>query len=300
MRKEKTFEGIFPAVITPFDEDGKIDEKRMGDFIDYLIEKGVHGIYLLGTNGEAPLLTFKEKKKIIDTSIKKVNGRVPVIAGTMCNSTNKTLELGKYAEEKGADAVHVIVPYYFPIGEDGLKVHIEKIVNEIEIPVFLYSIPQFTGNEIKSSTLLKLTKIKDLIGLKDSSGDVELFYKTLNEVRKKREDFIFFGGNDSLVFSYLAIGGDGAVTAIGNAFPEIFVDIYEKFKTGDIEAAKQKQRKVLEIKNIFNKYPTMSAVKGALKVKGHDYGDLRKPLHSLDKEELKDLEKKLKKIDIID
>jgi len=299
MKKEKIFEGIFPAVITPFDEDEKIDKKKMGDFIDFVLNRGVHGIYLLGTNGEAPLLTFKEKKKIIDTSIRKVNGRVPVIAGTMCNSTKKTIELSKYAEEKGADAVHVIVPYYFPIDEDSLKVHIKEIVEEIEIPIFLYSIPQFTGNEIKSSTFLQLAEIKDLIGLKDSSGDIELFYKTMVEVRKKREDFVFFGGNDSLVFSYLALGGDGAVTAIGNAFPEIFVEIYEQFKAGDMEAAKQKQRKVLEIKNIFNKYPTMSAVKGTLKVKGHDYGDLRKPLYSLKKDELDDLEDELKKIEVI-
>ena len=299
MNKEKTLEGIFPAVITPFDEDAKFDEQRMGDFIDYILNRGVHGIYLLGTNGEAPLLTFKEKKKIIDVSIQKVNGRVPVIAGTMCNSTKKTIELSKYAQEKGADAVHVIVPYYFPIDEEALKIHIKDIVNEIEIPAFLYSIPQFTGNEIKSSTLLQLAKIKNLIGIKDSSGDIEWFYKALVKVRKKREDFVFFGGNDSLVFSYLALGGDGAVTAVGNAFPEIFVDIYEKFKAGDMEGAKQKQRKALEIKNIFNEYPTLSAVKGALKVKGHDYGDLKKPLHSLDKEELKSLKDKLKKIEVI-
>ncbi|MFW5945411.1 MAG: dihydrodipicolinate synthase family protein [Candidatus Natronoplasma sp.] len=299
MKKNKNFKGVFPAVITTFDGDEKVDEHRTGDFIDHLVERGVHGIYLLGTNGEAPLLTFKEKKKIIDVAMRRVEGRVPVIAGTMCNSTKKTIKLSKYAEEKGADAVHVIVPYYYPVKEFALKKHIDQISDEIDIPIFLYSIPQFTGNELKGSTLIELTKNRDLIGLKDSSGDIELFYRTLVEVEKRREDFVFFGGNDSLIFSYLMLGGDGVVTAVGNAFPRLVVDIYEKYKRGDIEAVKEKQRKVLEIKNIFESYPLMSAVKGALKVKGYDYGDLREPLHSLDRRELNDLEEELKKIDAI-
>ncbi len=299
MKEEKAFEGVFPAVITPFGKEGNIDEHRMGDFLDYMVEQGVHGIYLLGTNGEAPLLTFEEKKKIIDVAMERVDGRVPVIAGTMCNSTKKTIRLSKYAEEKGADAVHVIVPYYYPVGDEGFKEHIKKITDKIGIPVFLYSIPQFTGSEIETSTISELAGIKNVLGLKDSSGDVEWLYKTLVDVRKKREDFVFFGGNDSLILTYLKMGGDGAVTAVGNAFPELVVDIYEKYKTGNIEEAERKQRKVLEIKKIFRKYPVMSAVKGALKVRGHDYGNLRKPLHTLDRREMKTLEEELKEIDVI-
>jgi len=299
MKRDNCFRGIFPAIITPFDEDGDIDEQRLVDFIDYVVERGVYGIYLLGTNGEAPLLSFKEKKKIIDITMRSLNDRVPVIAGTMCNSTKKTIELSKYAEEKGADALHVIVPYYYPVDERSLKKHIKKIGEKVDIPLFLYSIPQFTGNEIKTSTLLEMTENEDLIGLKDSSGDVEWFYNTLVNVRKRRKDFVLFGGNDSLIFTYLTLGGDGAVTAVGNAFPELVVEIYEKYKAGDLKAAKERQKKVLEIKNIFSDYPTMSAVKGALKVKGHDYGDLREPLHSLDRKELKSLEEELKTIEVI-
>ncbi len=299
MKRDNRFRGIFPAIITPFDEDGDIGEQRLVDFIDHVVERGVHGIYLLGTNGEAPLLSFKEKKKIIDITMRNLNDRVPVIAGTMCNSTKKTIELSKYAEEKGADALHVIVPYYYPVDERSLKKHIKKIGEKVDIPLFLYSIPQFTGNEIKTSTLLEMTENEDLIGLKDSSGDVEWFYNTLVNVRKRRKDFVLFGGNDSLIFNYLTLGGDGAVTAVGNAFPELVVEIYEKYKAGDLKAAKERQKKVLEIKNIFSDYPTMSAVKGALKVKGHDYGDLREPLHSLDRKELKSLEEELKTIEVI-
>jgi len=299
MKENKRFKGVFPAVITTFDRDGKVDEKRTGDFIDHVVERGVHGIYLLGTNGEAPLLTFNEKKKIIDAAMRRVEGRVPVIAGTMCNSTKKTIKLSKYAEEKGADAVHVIVPYYYPVEEFALKKHIDQISDETDIPIFLYSIPQFTGNELKDSTLIELVKNRNLIGLKDSSGDIEWFYRTLSEVKNRREDFVFFGGNDSLIFSYLSLGGDGVVTAVGNAFPKLVVDIYNKYKRENIEGAKEKQRIVLEIKNIFENYPPMSAVKGALKVKGYDFGDLRRPLYSLDRRELNDLEEELKKIDSI-
>lgn len=286
-------------MITPFDEKQKIEESRLEDFLEQVIEGGVHGIYLLGTNGEAPLLTFEEKKNVIDTALAHVDGRVPVIVGSTCNSTVNTIELSRYAQEKGADAVHTIVPYYYPVTEKGLKNHVQELAEEIDIPIFLYSIPQFTGNDITPSTVVDLLDIDNLIGLKDSSGDVDFFYQTLKKVREEREDFVYFGGNDSLVLHYLMHGGDGSVTAVGNVFPELVVDIYEKLNLGNLEAARQNQEKVLEIKDIFSKYPTMSAVKGALKVKGEDFGDLRRPMHSLNDQELEELEEELEEINVI-
>ncbi|MFP4000370.1 MAG: dihydrodipicolinate synthase family protein [Thermoplasmata archaeon] len=297
--KDDKFKGIFPAVITPYDEGEEVDESRLKDFLDYVIEGGVHGIYLLGTNGEGPLLTFQEKKRVIETALEHVAGRVPVIVGSMCNSTKNTIELSKYAESKGADAVHAIVPYYYPVTKNGLKNHIKELAEEVDIPIFLYSIPQFTGNEIEPHTLGELSELDDLIGLKDSSGDIGFFYQSLNEVQSKRDDFVFFGGNDSLILTYLMMGGDGSVTAVGNAFPGLVADIFEEYMSGNIETAKDKQKKVWKIKDIFSGYPTMSAVKGTLKVLGEDFGGPRRPLQSLNDRELKKLERKLKDINVI-
>jgi len=299
MKENKKFAGIFPAVITPFDEEQEVDRSRLKDFLDHLIEGGVHGLYLLGTNGEAPLLTFEEKKGIIETALDHVDDRVPVIVGSMCNSTIKTIKLSKFAQQKGADAVHVIIPYYYPMSGSNLKDHIKRLAVDIKIPIFLYSIPQFTGNELRASTVIDLLDIDRFIGLKDSSGDVEFFYRTLKRAREKRKDFVYFGGNDSLILHYLMHGSDGSVTAVGNAFPELVSGIYEDHGSGDIYSAVQKQERVLEIKDVFSDYPALSAVKGALKARGKDYGDLREPMYSLSEGELKEIENKLESIGVI-
>ena len=299
MKRERKFNGIFPAVITPFDEEEKVDETRLKDFLDYVIEGDVHGIYLLGTNGEAPLLTLEEKKRVIETTLQHVNGKVPVIVGSMCNSTKNTIEISRFADDKGAEAVHVIVPYYYPITQKGLRAHLEEVSNEMEMSIFLYSIPQFTGNDIDTSTVIDLADIDELIGMKDSSGDVDFFYRTMKKMREKREEFVFFGGDDSQILNYLAMGSDGSVTAVGNVFPKLVTDIYENYRSGDMKDAMQKQKKVIEIKDIFNRYPTMSAVKGALKLKGLNFGDLRKPMYSLNASELEKLEAELEKIGMI-
>ncbi len=299
MNRDMDFEGVFPAVITPFDDDQQIDEPRLKDFLDHVIDGGVHGIYLLGTNGETPLLTFEEKKRVMRVALEHVDGRVPVIAGTMCNSTLKTVELAKFAEKKGADAVHVIVPYYYPTSGPLLKDHLKDIADETDLPMFLYSIPQFTGNEIEPSIVSDLADIEQLIGLKDSSGDVGWFYETVEKVREKREDFRFFGGNDFLVFNYLMMGGNGSVTAVGNVFPELLAEIYESYKDGDLDRAEKKQKKVMRIKDVFSRYPPISAVKGGLKVRGKDFSDPRSPLRSLGDSELARLEKELKDIGAI-
>jgi len=299
MKRDRKFNGIFPAVITPFDEEEKVDETRLKDFLDHVIEGDVHGIYLLGTNGEAPLLTLEEKKRVIETTLQHVNGKVPVIVGSMCNSTKNTIEISRFADDKGADAVHVIVPYYYPITQKGLRAHLEEVSNEIEMSIFLYSIPQFTGNDIDTSTVIDLIDVDKLIGMKDSSGDVDFFYRTMKKMREKREEFVFFGGDDSQILNYLAMGSDGSVTAVGNVFPKLVTDIYENYRSGDMKDAMQKQKKVIEIKDIFNRYPTMSAVKGALKLKGLNFGDLRKPMYSLNASELEKLEAELEKIGMI-
>lgn len=288
-KSQNRFEGIFPAAITPFDENEDIDESKLTEFLDFLIDRGVHGIYLLGTNGEAPLLDIEEKKKVIDISIEHVNGKVPIVAGTMCNSTKKTIEVASWAEKKGADAVHIVIPYYFPSPHKVVLNHFERISKEIDLPIFVYSIPQRTGNELTMRTLKALSDIDNVVALKDSSGDIEFFYRCLHEI----DELCLFGGNDSLINTYLTLGGDGSVTAVGNAFPELVSSIYDQHIEGKIEDVSLAQDKVLKIKNMLRKGPYLSGIKAALKVRGYDFGEVRKPLKPYSDYQMKELKKSL-------
>ncbi len=290
-----SFKGIYPAAITPFDESEEVDISRLEDFLDFLIEGGVHGIYLLGTNGEAPLLTMEEKKRVIESAVDHVGGRVPVIAGTMCNDTKGTIELVRYAEDKGADAVHVIVPYFFPSPKRSLVKHFKSISENIDLPIFIYSIPQRTGNRLDIETLKTLSEIDKVVGFKDSSGDLESFYSASVDTR----DLISFGGNDSLIYSYLSLGGDGAVTAVGNVFPELVSSIYEHHQRGDHIRAKELQDKVLHITQALKKGPYLSGVKAALKLRGMDFGDVRSPLLPFSRGEMKKLKADLERLNML-
>lgn len=289
------FEGIYPAAITPFDKDENLDEPKLIDFLDFLIDGGIHGIYLLGTNGEAPLLDLEEKKRVIELAVEHIDGKIPIIAGTMCNSTKKTIELSRWSEKKGADGVHVIVPYYFPSPSKSLVKHFKDIAKEISLPIFIYSIPQRTGNDLDMETLKEISKIDNVAALKDSSGDLAFFYSAVEEIN----DLQFFGGNDSLIYSYLTMGGSGAVTAAGNAFPELVSSIYDHFVKGDLQKAKEAQDKVLRISDAMKKGPYLSGVKEALKLRGLDFGEVRKPLEPFSQEEITLLKKELNELDLL-
>ncbi|MFW5904451.1 MAG: 4-hydroxy-tetrahydrodipicolinate synthase [Candidatus Saliniplasma sp.] len=295
MINNNRFEGIFPAAITPFDEDENLDESKLTEFLDFLIDGGVHGIYLLGTNGEAPLLDMDEKKRVIKLAVEHIDGRVPVVCGTMSNSTKKTIELSRWAEKKDADAVHVIIPYYFPSPRDTLVKHFKKISSEVDLPIFIYSIPQRTGNDIDMQTLKELSEIDNVVALKDSSGNLEFFYNAAQET----ENLQLFGGNDSLIYSYLTLGGNGSVTAVGNIFPELVSSVYENFTDGEFEEAKRAQDKVMKISNLVKDGPYLSGVKTALKLRGMDFGEVRGPLEPFSPKQIESLEKGLKDLKVL-
>ena len=210
------YEGVFPAVITPFDKDKEVDKPKMREFLDFVIEGGVHGIFLLGTNGEGPMLSLEEKKMLMELAVEHVDSRVPIIAGTNTNSTKESIELGRHAEKVGIDAIQAVIPFYFPMSEEALIDHYNRIADSIDIPLLIYSFPARTGNEIKVKTLSKLAENPNIKGIKDSSGDVAWYYQAIENIKDKREDFVFFSGNDMLLYNYLSLGGDGGVSALGN------------------------------------------------------------------------------------
>jgi len=292
-------EGVFPPMITPFKKNEEVDIEKLTEYLDFLIKGGVHGIFLLGTNGEGPLLTFEEKKEIIKVAVEHIGEQVPVIAGTGCISTKETIELSKYAERVGADAVHIVTPYYYPISGEGLIRHYNKISESIEIPIIIYYIPERTGVKIDVNTLMKLAGNEKIIGIKDSSKSVEWFYEAINNVRSIRKDFVFLGGSDALIYTHLSLGANGVVSAVANVFPEIVVELYEEFKKGNFKRAKEIQDKILLVRRALKAGPYLGGVKAALKLRGLDFGDPRSPLVGYNEEEMERLKERLKEIGVI-
>jgi len=293
------FEGVFPPAITPFNKHDDVDVEKLTEYLDFLVKNRVHGIFLLGTNSEAPLLTHEEKKLVMKVAVEHLNGRIPVIVGTGCPSTKETIELSKYAEKVGADAIHVVTPYYYPVSEEGLIKHYNKIAESVELPIIIYYIPERTGVKMNVDTLLKLSNNEKIIGIKDSSKSVEWFYGAVTKIIRVREDFVFFGGSDALIYVHLALGARGVVSAVANVFPEIVVELYEEFKKGNIHKAKKLQDIVLEIRRYLKMGPYLGGVKAALKLRGMDFGEPRSPLVALTDKELMELKKKLEEMKII-
>lgn len=293
------FEGIYPPAITPVTEDEEVDVGGLKDFLDFLLDGGVHGIFLLGTNSEGPLLELKEKRKVTKTAVEHIDGRVPVIVGTACPGTREAIKMGKYAEEVGADAVHAVVPYYYPVSGEGLIKHYSKIAESIEIPLFIYHIPGLTGNELDIETLLELSEIPNIVGLKDSSKRLGWFNRAVSQVRGMRENFVFFAGSDAYIYPYLSLGAQGAVSAVANAFPELVVRMYEEYVRGNHEKVMYMQDKVLKVRRELKRGAYMSGVKAALKLRGMDFGGLRSPLSNMSGEEMEGLKEGLEKLDVL-
>ncbi|ADT82999.1 4-hydroxy-tetrahydrodipicolinate synthase [Thermococcus barophilus] len=292
-------EGIFPPVVTPFKEDESIDEERFASFLEFLVKRKVSGLFLLGTNGEGLSLENEEKIRIMEIAVETVKGKVPVIAGTGAITTRETIKLSKEAERIGVDAIHVIVPYYYPLSREGILRHYAKVSQEVDLPILIYYIPSRTGNKIDVKMLCELAKLRNIIGIKDSSKDVTWFYNAIMAVKKENPDFVFLGGSDALIYTHLMLGGNGAVSAIANAFPEIVIELYREFRAGNLAKAKEIQDRILIIRQILKKYPYLSGIKAALKLRGIDMGVLRSPLVFLNEDQLQCLREELKAVGVI-
>lgn len=292
-------DGIIPPIIVPYDNE-EIDETKLRRFIDYVISGGVHGLFPLGTNGEAPLLTLEEKKKVIKITTEHVGDQLPVLAGTGRPSTKSTIELTQFAENVGVDAVCIVNPYYYPTTQEGVVKHYERIAKNTEVPIFVYYIPSKTGNKINVDTMARIAKIPGVMGMKDSSKDISWFYNAVNTIKEKGADFTFLGGSDALIYTHLTLGSRGSVSAVANVFPGLVVNLYEQCVEGNLTKAKEIQDKVLSLRSILKTGPYMSGVKGALKVLGFDFGETREPLRSMSDDQRDQLKSQFQEIGIFD
>lgn len=239
------FTGVGVALTTPFTNED-VDYEAFENHIEFLIENGVKSIIINGTTAENPTLTAEERNALLECGIKKVNGRVPVIAGTGTNNTQASIEASIKAKELGADAIMLITPYYNKTSQRGLIAHFTKIANEIALPVVLYNVPSRTNMTIEIDTVLKLSENPYIVALKDATGDLE-YAKTLKS--KLPSDFALYSGNDDNMYDYYRLGGDGLISVVANAIPFETQQLYDYVSNDQLEQATALNAEIVTLLN---------------------------------------------------
>ena len=237
--------GIIPPMITPLTDEGDLDEKGLEKLIVHLLSGGVHGIFLLGTNGEGPSLTYSLRKELITKTCKLVNHKVPVLVGITDTSFEGSISIAKHAKNAGADAVVVAPPYYFPISQHEMITYLKNLVPKLPLPFVIYNMPSCTKLHL---SLESVKKAKELgaIGIKDSSGDINYLNTLINEF-KDSPNFSIIAGTESFIPETIANGGHGAVAGGANIFPSLFVNLYEASIARDKETISILHNKVMKL-----------------------------------------------------
>lgn len=283
--------GIIAAMVTSMNDDETLNEQEIRNQVNRHINAGVSGVFCLGTNGEAYILNEEEKYKIISIVVDEVKGRVPVYVGTGCPGTADTIRLSKKAKELGADVLSIISPYFAAISQKEIYDHFAEIAEAVDLPIVLYNMPARTGNNIAPDTVEKLSKIKNIAGIKDSSGNFDNMLQYIE--RTKDEDFKVLSGSDSLILWNLLAGGSGGITAVANIYPETMVSIYKNFVKGDVVAAKASQDSIRPIRNCFKFGNPNTITKKATNLNGNPVGPCRRPFSYLSEDAVEAIKKTL-------
>lgn len=267
--------GIIVPLVTPMTEDEKINEKELRIQVNRMISEGISGLFPLGTNGEFYALSEDEKLEVLRIVVDENKGRLPVYAGTGCIGTKETVRLSKKAKDLGADALSVVSPYYAAVSQEDIYGHFSEIAESVDLPIVLYNIPPRTGNNIDYTTVRRLAKYKNIVAVKDSSGN---FDNTLRYIEDTDDRLAILAGNDSLILWTLLAGGKGAVAGTANVFPKLSVGIYEAWKRGDVSEAKRLQVKLRPLRDVMKLGNPNSIVKRAMNLLGYPVGPARKPV----------------------
>ncbi|OZU90268.1 4-hydroxy-tetrahydrodipicolinate synthase [Virgibacillus indicus] len=282
------FGSVLTAMVTPFDKNGQVDFEQTSILIEYLLKKGTDGLVIAGTTGESPTLSAEEKIILFKHVVKIVNKRVPVIAGTGSNNTRASIELTREAEKSGVDAVMLVVPYYNKPNQEGMYEHFSTIARETSLPVMLYNIPGRSAVKLSAETIINLSRIDNIVSLKEASGDLDL----AAEVIENTDDaFSVYSGDDGLTLPLLSIGAQGIVSVASHIIGDKMQEMVTLYKQGNIKKAAQAHRKLLPIMNGLFRSPSPVPVKTALQLKGIETGGVRLPLVKLSKAELEELKK---------
>ncbi len=275
--KKILFKGVASAVPTPFDENG-VNIKVFTDFLKFQIENNIDAIVVCGTTGESSTMTELEKITAIKCAVETSNGKVPVIAGTGSNNTKQAIHMSKVAQKLGVDAVLLVTPYYNKTTQLGLIAHYTAIAESIDIPIIIYNVPSRTGINISPETCLELSKIDNIVAIKEASGNIS---QVADIAHLCGNDLTIYSGNDDQVIPICSLGGVGVISVLSNIKPKLVHDMVLDFLNGNIEESKNKQLSVLPlVHNLFSEVNPIP-VKSALNLLGFDFGVPRLPLIEL-------------------
>lgn len=288
--------GIIPAMVTPLNKNNGINKVATAKLTDYLIESGVHGLFVVGSTGEWYGLDYDQKKELIEVVVEQSNGRVPVYAGTGSVTTKETIALSKMAEAAGVTAVSILTPVFINPSQNELYEHYKTIASNVAIPVLLYNNPGRTGINLSADLVQKLSKIENIIGIKDSSGDMTL---TGEYIRRTEDNFSILAGRDTLILSTLVYGGKGSIAATANIAPQISVKIYEAYMKGDLKEALKAQFELAPLRLAFKLGSFPTVMKEGLKLIGIDGGETLRPIEPMSVKNRKKLEDVLENIGAI-
>ncbi|MBD9158965.1 MAG: 4-hydroxy-tetrahydrodipicolinate synthase [Clostridiales bacterium] len=275
--KNTIFKGCGTAIATPFTEDG-VNFEEFGKLLEEQIKQEVDAIIVCGTTGESATMTDKERKDTIKFAIDKVAKRAKVIAGTGSNNTRAAIELSKYAESVGADGILVVTPYYNKTTQAGLIEHYKAIAEAVTLPIIMYSVPSRTGVNINPETCVELSKIKNIVAIKEASGNLSQVAKI---AALCRDNLDIYSGNDDQIVPILSLGGKGVISVLSNVMPRYTHDMTQKFFDGKILEATQMQLDAIDLIDALFSEVNPIPVKYALNLMGYNYGKPRLPLVEL-------------------
>ncbi|MEY8348400.1 MULTISPECIES: 2,4-dihydroxyhept-2-ene-1,7-dioic acid aldolase [Bacillus cereus group] len=273
---KKKLRGSIAPIITPFDENGSIDFETLVNLINWHIESGSHGISVTGTTGEPSSLKIEERVQVMEAAAKAINGRVPFVPGTGSTNHEETLYLTKKAQEIGADAALVIVPYYNKPSQHALYKHFKIVADSVDIPIIIYNIPGRTAVNLQVETITKLNKdCPNIIGVKESNKDFEHINRVLLNCGR---DFLLFSGIELLCYPMLAIGGAGHISATANVAPKQVAEIYDAWNEGDVKRALHLHYELMPLNDVLFKDTNPAPLKAALGMMGKIKPVLRLPM----------------------
>ena len=283
------FGNLLTAMVTPFDANNQVDFAKTTKLIEYLLANGSEGLVVGGTTGESPTLTTDEKIALFKHTVKVVNNRVPVIAGSGSNSTQASITLTKAAEKSGADGIMLVAPYYNKPNQEGLYRHFAAIAGETALPVMLYNIPGRSAVKISAEIIIRLSQIDNIVSVKEASGDLDL---AADVIEHTADNFSVYSGEDSITLPLLSLGADGVVSVVSHIAGNDMSEMLKAYQSGDVARAASIHRKLLPVMKGMFAQPSPVPVKTALNMNGIDVGDVRLPLLAMtdsEKEILKNL-----------
>jgi dihydrodipicolinate synthase/N-acetylneuraminate lyase len=292
--------GIITPMVTPLESSDKLDNKGLERLIEHVIKGGVYGLFILGTTGEAPSLSYRLRYELIEKTCKQVNGRIPVLVGITDTAFVESIKMANYAEEQGASGVVVAPPYYFPAGKDELAEYFCDLIKELSLPMYLYNMPSHTKMVIDPEIVVMAANLPGVHGLKDSSGNM-VYFHTCRKLLKDKKDFSFFVGPEETLAETLFLGAEGGVNGGSNFYPELYVNIYNAAQKEDWETVRKLHDKVMQIRSTIYSVGRfgssyLKGVKSALFNLGICSDFMAEPFHAFREKEQKKIREHLKAI----